>query len=171
MKMLSTILCYGAASLSPAGAVFATSPANPPIASASAAFDLPLALTEKMQRRVPLDLMDLQMLAQHRVPDDTIIAHLRSTGTSISLTTAGIDQLRAAGATDRVINYLLLTSPLRIVTESRAYAPRFGYAYGPYRPRGFSAWQFGGSTGHRGGHRGVGHRGGGHRGGHHGGHR
>ena len=176
MKKPSTILCCGAVLLSSAAAGFATVPVDQPIAAATADFDLPLALTEKMQRRAPFDLIDLQVLAQRRVPDDTIIAYLRSTGASVHLTTAAIDPLRAAGVTDRVINYLLLTTSLQILSESPAYvarpiAPRYGYVYRPYRPKVFPASRFGGSPGRGGGHRGVGHHGGGHRGGHHGGHR
>lgn len=107
----------------------------------------------------------------------TTIAFLRSTAASIQLTTAAIAQLRATDVTDRIINYLPLANPLQIVAESRVDAPRYraprsGSAYQPYRPRGFTALRFSGSTGPRSGHRGGGPRGGGHCAGHnHGGHR
>lgn len=78
----------------------------------------PAALVGKMQRGDRLALADLETLARHRVPDDTVLAYLRETGATYELTTAQIDQLRDAGVTVRVIDYLLAT-PTRVARRDR----------------------------------------------------
>ena len=162
MKTRQMLLCFTALLLSGA-AVRAATPQQQSLASAAAAFNLPPELGQKMQRGAPLALPDTQILAKSGVPDDTTLAYLRSTGASYQLTTEAIDQLRAAGVSDRVVNYLLLASPERVATTSRVYAPRHGYGYRPYRRApGFAPTfrGFGPPSGHHNGHRSGGHRGG-----------
>lgn len=162
MKTRQMLLCFTALLLTGA-VVRAAATQQKSLASAAAAFNLPPELGQKMQRGAPLALADVQVLARSGVPDDTILAYLRSTGASYQLTAEAIDQLRAAGVSDRVMNYLLLASPVRVATAPHSYAPRYGYGYRPYRGAVGFAPRFGGfgpSLGHHGGHRSGGHRGG-----------
>lgn len=115
--------------------------------------------TARVQRGTALTFADIQDLAGQRILDDTTLAYLRSTKTSFRLTTETFDGLRAAGVSDRVVNYLLLASPLAAARAGRIYrpAPVRGYGYRPFRTApGFG--RFGGFGGqHRGGHRGGRH--------------
>lgn len=79
----------------------------------------PAALVSKMQRGDRLALTDLETLARSQVPDDTVLAYLRGTGAAYELTTAQIDQLRAAGVSVRVIDFLLAT-PTRVARHDRS---------------------------------------------------
>lgn len=162
MKTRQMLLCLTALLLTGA-AVRAVTTQQKSLASAAAAFDLPPELGQKMQRGAPLALADVQVLTKSGVPDDTTLAYLRSTAAAYQLTTEAIDQLRAAGVSDRVVNYLLLASPLRVATTPRADAPRYGYGYRPYWGSPGFVPRFGGfgpSLGYHGGHRSGGHRGG-----------
>lgn len=138
---------------------FAATPAQRANADTAASLGAPPSLVEKMQRGSSLTLADIQDLARHRVPDDTTLAYLRSTKTSYRLSTEAVDGLRAAGVSDRVVNYLLLASPLETTSARPVYraAPIRGYGYRPFRPTpGFG--RLGGFGGHRhGGHRGGRH--------------
>jgi hypothetical protein len=78
----------------------------------------PAALVSKMQQGDRLALTDLETLARSQVSDDTVLAYLRETGATYELTTAQIDQLREAGVTVRVIDYLLAT-PTRAARRDR----------------------------------------------------
>ncbi|MBP8256290.1 MAG: hypothetical protein KAX37_03120 [Opitutaceae bacterium] len=143
MKTRQMLLCFTALLLTGA-AVRAVTTQQKSLASAAAAFNLPPELGQKMQRGAPLALTDVQVLAKSGVPDDTTLAYLRSTGASYQMSTEAIDQLRAAGVSDRAVNYLLLASPLRVATTPRAYAPRYGYGYRPNRGSPGFAPRFGG---------------------------
>mgnify|MGYP001592040001 CR=1 FL=1 len=158
MKTCHFLKSVIAGALLPGPLAFAATPVQRSLADRVAALNAPASLVEKMQRGAPLALPDIQDLARHQVPDDTTLAYLRTTNASYSLTTAAIDQLRAAGVSDRVVNHLLLASPMRIVPAERAYAQRSRYGHLPnagFPPR---VKGFGRSFGYRGGvHRGGRH--------------
>jgi hypothetical protein len=71
-----------------------------------------------MQRGGRLTLADVQKLANLQIPDDVTLAYLRDSGAAYELTTAQIDQMRAAGVSVRVIDYLLST-PSRVASRYR----------------------------------------------------
>lgn len=75
-------------------------------------------VVRKMERGDRLSLPDLETLAQAHVPDDDVLAYLRRTSAYYKLTTAQIDQLRARGVSDRIIDYLLAT-PTRVASPYR----------------------------------------------------
>jgi len=145
--------------LVPGAIAFAATPAQRAGAEAAATAGAPASVVEKMKRGASLTFVDIQDLARQRVPDDTTLAYLRSTKSEYRLNTETFDQLRAAGVSDRVVNYLLLASPLETARAGRVYrpAPVRSYGYRPFRTApGFG--RFGGFGGqHRGGHRGGHH--------------
>ena len=115
----------------------------------------PAELVRKMERGGRLALTDLETLARHQIPDETVLAYLRQSGAAYELTTAQIDQMREAGVSVRVIDYLLATPARgpRPYPRSRVW---FGFGY-PHYGSGHSFGGFGhgyrhGGFGHRGGH-------------------
>lgn len=153
--------------LVPGAMTFAATSAQRASADAAAAAGAPSTLVEKMQSGASLTFTDIQDLARQRVPDDATLSYLRSIKSQYRLTTETFDQLRAAGVSDRVTNYLLLASPLEEARPTRAYRPGSsrGYGYRPLRSGpGFGRLGGFGVSGPKG-------FGGQHRGGHHGGHR
>lgn len=145
--------------LLPGAMTFATTAAQRASADTAAAAGAPMSVVGKMQRGTPLTFADIQDLARQRVPDDTTLAYLKATKSGYRLTTENFDALRAAGVSDRVLNYLLLASPSETARAGRVYraTPVRGYGYRPFRTTsGFG--RFGGFGGqHRGGHRGGRH--------------
>ncbi len=141
--------------LVPGAMTSATTPAQSASADTVAAAGAPLSVVEKMQRGTALTFGDIQELARYRVSDDATLTYLRSTKTSYRLTTGTFDELRGCGVSDRVLNYLLLASPLETAGAERVYraAPVRGYGFRPFRATpGFGRFgAFGGR--HRGGHR------------------
>lgn len=99
----------------------------------------PADLVRKMERGDRLALTDLEALARQQVPDETVLVYLRQTGARYALTTAQIDQMRVAGVSVRVIDYLLST-PVRVAWRYRGYYGR------PVKIRGYGAWGRGFST-------------------------
>ncbi|MDO8544818.1 MAG: hypothetical protein Q7S40_30610 [Opitutaceae bacterium] len=161
MKTSSAFLLT--AMLVPAAMTFASTSAQRASADTAAAAGTPLFVVEKMQRGTSLTFADIQELARHRMPDDATIAYLRSTKMSYRLTTESFDRLRAAGVSERVMNHLLLASPLEVMPSGRDYrpAPIRGYRHRSLR----AAPRFGRFGGFGGQHRHI------HRGGYRGGHR
>lgn len=153
---MKTSALFLAALLLPGVTTLAATSTQRANADAAAAAGAPSTVVEKMQRGSALTFADIQDLARQRVPDETTLAYLRSTKSEYRLNTEIFDQLRAAGVSDRVVNYLLLASPLETARAGRVYrgAPVRGYGYRPFRTApGFG--RFGGFGGqHRGGHRG-----------------
>ena len=163
MKTSSALLSI--AFLLPSAMTFAATSAQRANADTAAAAGVLPSVVEKMQRGTSLTISDIQELARQRVTDETTLAYLRSPKADYRLTTESFDALRAAGVSDRVVNYLLLSSPLEPVRAGRVYraAPARGYGFRPLRVTpGFG--RLGGSHGfggfsvrHRGGHRGGRH--------------
>ncbi|MBP9913938.1 MAG: hypothetical protein KBF26_11095 [Opitutaceae bacterium] len=113
------------------------------------------ALVETLQRGGRLSLADIERLTILKVPDDTTLAYLRRNGAAYELTLVQIDQMRNAGVSERVIDYLL-ASPARVARIVRYPRMRFGFGY-PHYGGGHYSGGFGhgfghGSFAHRGGH-------------------
>jgi len=118
-------------------------------AATATRYGAPPEVVRKMERGDRLALADLGLLAQSHMPDDDVLAYMRHTNAAYWLKTAEIDQLRAQGVSDRIIDYLL-TTPTRVVRSFRGYTRGgvwyHGFGHG-YHGRGFG---HGGS--HHGGH-------------------
>lgn len=116
----------------------------------------PASLVNTLQRGGRLTLADIESLAILKVPDDTTLAYLRRNGAAYELTLAQIDQMRDAGVSVRVIDYLL-ASPARVART--VLYPRMWFGFGhPHHGVG----RHSGGFGHGFGHGGFGHRGGHH---------
>jgi len=63
----------------------------------------------------PLSVSDIAEMGRRGVPDRVILDTLRSRNDSYRLTTAQVGQLKEAGVTDRVIDYLLSSRDMRPV--------------------------------------------------------
>lgn len=112
----------------------------------------PARLTDKLNRGGRLTLADIEAMTRQAVPEADILSYLRQSDARYELTTAQIDQMRASGVSDRVIDYLLSTP-----SQS---ARRWGsYPYG-FRTYGYDHFGRGyyGSFGHGFGHHGGHHR-------------
>ena len=110
---------------------------------------------EKLERGGRLSLPDLEELGRRGVPDEVVLQHLQQRGDVYRLTTAQVLQLREAGVTDRVIDYLL-GSPERMAWRTRRGAPIWGYHNRighPYSGIGRGGWRGGGGHHHGGHHR------------------
>lgn len=89
-------------------------------AQAATRLGAPAGLVRKMEQGDRLALTDLETLARYQVPDEDMLAYLRLTGATYQLTTAQIDQMREAGVSIRVIDYLLAT-PRWVSRRYRGY--------------------------------------------------
>lgn len=118
-------------------------------------YGAPPEVVRKMERGDRLALADLGLLAQAQVPDDDVLAYIRQTNVSYRLKTAEIDQLRAHGVSDRIIDYLL-TTPTRVARPYRGYV-RGGAWYHGFGHGGFGHGYYGHSFGHGGSHHGGHH--------------
>lgn len=116
----------------------------------------PAALVNTLLRGGRLTLADIERLAILKVPDDTTLAYLRRNGAAYELTLAQIDQMRDAGVSVHVIDYLL-ASPARVARTVRYPRMRFGFGYPHYGAGHYSV-----GFGHGFGHGGFGHHGGHH---------
>lgn len=110
----------------------------------------PAALVKTLQRGERLTLADIERLAILKVPDDTTLAYLRRNGAAYDLTLAQIDQMRDAGVSVRIIDYLL-ASPARVARTVRYPRMRFVFAY-PHYGDGHYSGGFAHVFGHHGGH-------------------
>ena len=81
-----------------------------------AAYDVDGHLVEKMKIRRPLELVDIQHLAEKGVPDSLIIGYLKQEGMAFAphqLKPEQVRMLADAGVSKEVIDYLLSTPPAR----------------------------------------------------------
>jgi hypothetical protein len=113
------------------------------------------ATTDTMFRGRPLSLRDVIELTRSRVPDATIVAYLRRSGTTRPLTVLDRERLREAGVSKKVIAALMDAGR---VSRSRTWA-----WFGARRHHHHRYIGHGAHRGHGHGH----HYGGGHGGGHH----
>jgi len=86
------------------------------------------ALYSRMVHDDPLALSDIIELTQRQVPPDFIINYLSSTGVAYRLSARDVSNLRNAGVSKRVIDYLLSTPP----RYTRYYSPNYYYGPGYY---------------------------------------
>lgn len=81
-------------------------------AELAASFGAPVSIVHAMERGERLSLDEIMTLAQAGFPGEEILLYLRSGNAVYTLKAAQIDELRAAGVSDPVIDHLLST-PLR----------------------------------------------------------
>lgn len=110
-------------------------------------------VVDKLERGRQLSLIELEELGRRGVPDNLILAHLRSRADTYRLTAAQVIGLREAGLGERVINYLLdsrehVARPVR--RGYPIYSHRYHGGFGHYSG-GFGRGGFGHGGGHRGG--------------------
>lgn len=111
----------------------------------------PARLTEKLNRGGRLTLADIETMSRQSIPDDEILSYLRQSDARYELTTAQIDQMRASGVSDRIIDYLLST-PGQTARRWGSYSYGFRtYGYGHFG-HGYYGTFGHGFGGHRGGH-------------------
>lgn len=113
-------------------------------ALAAAQYGTDVGVLDKLERGTRLGLVDLKELGRRGVPEDVILAHLKRRADVYRVTTGEVLQLREAGVTDGVIDYLLASRD-----QLARRGPRI-YRGGGYGYRGNSGHRIGG-FGHRGG--------------------
>lgn len=106
-----------------------------------AAYDVDGHVVEKMRIRRPLELIDIQHLAEKGVPDSLLIGYLKQERTVYQLNSDQVRMLADAGVSKEVIDYLLRTPAAR---PPRAYPvyywhgpPPFPYPGGVWFPYGY----------------------------------
>ena len=82
---------------------------DPQVTAAVSAHNVPQATYDKMVRGDVLDESDIAALVQHGVPSVVIVGYLRSSEHVYNFTYQQLNQLRHAGATPQVLNYLTET--------------------------------------------------------------
>jgi hypothetical protein len=96
----------------------------------AASFDAPAPVVRVMEHGEQLTLAEIGALAQAGMPAEEIIAYLRLAGKRYILTTREIDELRAWGVADSVIDCLLSTPETvkrAIHRPPRSFRPGVGY--------------------------------------------
>lgn len=83
---------------------------------------------QKVSEGRPLSLADIETLSRQEVPDDRILHYLHSSDTVYVLTTRDLEELRAAGLSTELIDYMLSTRLRPTVIPRYEYYP----AYRPY---------------------------------------
>lgn len=73
---------------------------------------VPAPLLARMQRHQPLDLSEIVELSRRNVPPTLIVRYIENTVAEYSLRTEDVLQLRCAGVSPFVIDYLLSTPAL-----------------------------------------------------------
>lgn len=79
---------------------------DPQITSAVSSHNVSSGVASKVDNARPLDVADIQDLVQHKVPDQMIVSYLQSTQRVYNLTYSQLQQLRSAGASSQLLNYL-----------------------------------------------------------------
>ncbi|MEO8205021.1 MAG: hypothetical protein ABI615_02495 [Chthoniobacterales bacterium] len=98
---LGTVAIFSGCSSGPA--------VDPQITASMTAHNVAPAVSNKVQNARPLDYSDILDLVQQKVPDQMIIDYLRSTQRIYNLSFARLQQLKQAGASKQVLNYLTET--------------------------------------------------------------
>lgn len=106
-----------------------------------AAYDVDAHVAEKIKARLPLELIDIQHLAEKDVPDSLLIGYLKQGRAIYQLNSDQVQMLADAGVSKEVIDYLLTTPASR---PARAYPvyywhvpPPFPYPGGVWFPYGY----------------------------------
>lgn len=79
----------------------------------------PTVTVAKMQHHLPLELSDIVALAKQKVPDDIVLRYLQFMRSSYTIYPKNVEELRAEGVSDVVINYLLSTPSLYATDRNR----------------------------------------------------
>jgi len=116
------------------------------------------ATYDKMLHGDSLGLVDIENLARARVNYGVILRYLRDQGTIYTLNARDVTDLRKAGVSDSVIDYMLQTAR-EYGSGPYPYGP-YGYPYGYYDPFWYGPW-YGPGFGFYGGYGGHWHGGGG----------
>ncbi len=87
-------------------------------------------LVEKMAKRLPLELVDIQHLAAKNVPDSLTLGYIKQERTIYQLTSDHVKMLTDAGVSAEVVDYLMTTPATNAI---RSY-PSFWYPPPPPRP-------------------------------------
>jgi hypothetical protein len=100
---------------------------------------------EKVADEAALSGREIATLSRQGVSDTTIVGHVRASGATYTLTTAGVTQLRKAGVSDAVIDYLLATPAIAAQRQAaRAEWLAWNVSYGyPYRYYGVAPYGYG----------------------------
>ncbi len=106
------------------------------------------ATYDKMIHGDALSLVDIENLSHAQVNDGVILRYLRDTGTVYTLNSADVINLRRAGVSQSVIDYMLQTAR-EYYDYPPVYDPWFGPWWGPWYGPGFYG---GGIYFHGGGH-------------------
>jgi hypothetical protein len=106
----------------------------------------------KVAELEPLTAKDIITLSRDKVSDGTIVGHVRDAGTVYVLRTAQVEQLRKAGVSAEVVDYLMATPLLEARRRQQAlefrmwagtspwyYGPAYRYGYGGY---GYGAYGY-----------------------------
>ena len=101
------------------------------------------SLYERMSHRDPLEISDIIELSRRQVPNRFIVHYLDSTDTTFRLSKGEISQLRKAGVSSEVIDYLLDTAPVYSRRPSYYYSAYPAYGPYPYYP---GDYYYGGGT-------------------------
>jgi len=91
------------------------------------------AIYDKMIHGDSLSLYDIKSLARARVNDGVILRYLRDRGTVYNLNSADVQDLRSAGVSQSIVDYMLQTPRLYPPTPVIiGYGPGWYDPYGPY---------------------------------------
>jgi len=96
---------------------------------------VPAATYDKMVHGDALALVDIEALSHAGVNDGIILRYLRDQGTIYTLNSADVLQLRHAGVSQSVIDYMLMTA--RDAADYPPYYPYYGPGWGPWYGPGF----------------------------------
>lgn len=94
------------------------------------------ATYDKMVHGDSLSIVDIESLSQSHVNDGVILRYLRNTGTIYTLNSADVINLRRAGVSQSVIDYML-QSAREYYNNPPVYDPWFGPWWGPWYGPGF----------------------------------
>jgi hypothetical protein len=96
------------------------------------------ATYDKMVHDDALSLYDIKALARARVNDGVILRYLRDHGTIYTLNSADVQDLRNAGVSQSIVDYMLQTpreyGAGPVIGVGIGYGPGWYNPYGPYGP-------------------------------------
>ena len=94
-----------------------------------AAYDVDGHVVEKLRTHQPLELEDIKHLSDLEVPDSLTLGYLRQERTVYHLNSEHVQNLREAGVSKEVVDYLLATPAAYPI---RVYYPYYRYVPSPY---------------------------------------
>ena len=98
------------------------------------------AIYDKMIHGDDLSLYDIKSLSRARVNDGVILRYLRDRQTVYILNSSDVEDLRKAGVSQSIVDYMLQTQrmygPPAVIGIGVGYGPGWYGTYGPYGPYG-----------------------------------